>query len=162
MGEYTKMEEIKIKKSYIEKLEKINILGDGNSFLSNSGEYKSIVSSLILDYSKDLSKFSGKIREDVVRNIREAIIGKIPIYISLNETIQYQTFAGEKESEEEIILTIDSVFSLNISSTVVTINTKTLEISGITKEINLLKEFETLKNMIQRLTEKFEEKNDNL
>lgn len=156
------MEEIKIKKSYIEKLEKINILGDGNSFLSNSGEYKSIVSSLILDYSKDLSKFSGKIREDVVRNIREAIIGKIPIYISLNETIQYQTFAGEKESEEEIILTIDSVFSLNISSTVVTINTKTLEISGITKEINLLKEFETLKNMIQRLTEKFEEKNDNL
>ena len=140
------MEEIKIKKSYIEKLEKINILGDGNSFLSNSGEYKSIVSSLILDYSKDLSKFSGK----------------IPIYISLNETIQYQTFAGEKESEEEIILTIDSVFSLNISSTVVTINTKTLEISGITKEINLLKEFETLKNMIQRLTEKFEEKNDNL
>ena len=162
MGEYTKMEEIKIKKSYIEKLEKINILGDGNSFLSNSGEYKSIVSSLILDYSKDLSKFSGKIREDVVRNIREAIIGKIPIYISLNETIQYQTFAGEKDSEEEIILTIDSVFSLNISSTVVTINTKTLEISGITKEINLLKEFETLKNMIQRLTEKFEEKNDNL
>lgn len=162
MGEYTKMEEIKIKKSYIEKLEKINILGDGNSFLSNSGEYKSIVSSLILDYSKDLSKFSGKIREDVVRNIREAIIGKIPIYISLNGTIQYQTFAGEKESEEEIILTIDSVFSLNISSTVVTINTKTLEISGITKEINLLKEFETLKNMIQRLTEKFEEKNDNL
>ena len=97
-----------------------------------------------------------------MRNIREAIIGKIPIYISLNGTIQYQTFAGEKESEEEIILTIDSVFSLNISSTVVTINTRTLEISGITKEINLLKEFETLKNMIQKLTKKFEEKNDNL
>ena len=77
------------------KLDKIITSGNGDSFLSNSGEYKSIVSSLVLDYAEDLKNFSGIVEENVIQNIQEAIEGKIPIYISLNGTIQYLAFAAE-------------------------------------------------------------------
>lgn len=110
------------------KLDKIITSGNGDSFLSNSGEYKSIVSSLILDYAEDLKNFSGIVEENVIQNIQEAIEGKIPIYISLNGTIQYLAFAAENDSE--IVLSIDSVSSENIISILATINISTRNITS--------------------------------
>lgn len=110
------------------KLDKIITSGNGDSFLSNSGEYKSIVSSLILDYAEDLKNFSGIVEENVIQNIQEAIEGKIPIYISLNGTIQYLAFAAESDSE--IVLSIDSVSSENIISILATINISTRNITS--------------------------------
>lgn len=111
------------------KLDKIITSGNGDSFLSNSGEYKSIVSSLVLDYAEDLKNFSGVVEENVIQNIQEAIEGKIPIYISLNGTIQYLAFAAENDSE--IVLSIDSVNSENIISILATINISTRNITSI-------------------------------
>ena len=111
------------------KLDKIITSGNGDSFLSNSGEYKSIVSSLVLDYAEDLKNFSGIVEENVIQNIQEAIEGKIPIYISLNGTIQYLAFAAENDSE--IVLSIDSVSSENIISILATINISTRNITSI-------------------------------
>ena len=110
------------------KLDKIITSGNGDSFLSNSGEYKSIVSSLVLDYAEDLKNFSGIVEENVIQNIQEAIEGKIPIYISLNGTIQYLAFAAENDSE--IVLSIDSVSSENIISILATINISTRNITS--------------------------------
>lgn len=110
------------------KLDKIITSGNGDSFLSNSGEYKSIVSSLVLDYAEDLKNFSGIVEENVIQNIQEAIEGKIPIYISLNGTIQYLAFAAE--SDFEIVLSIDSVSSENIISILATINISTRNITS--------------------------------
>lgn len=110
------------------KLDKIITSGNGDSFLSNSGEYKSIVSSLVLDYAEDLKNFSGIVEENVIQNIQEAIEGKIPIYISLNGTIQYLAFAAESDSE--IVLSIDSVSSENIISILATINISTRNITS--------------------------------
>lgn len=132
------------------KLDKIITSGNGDSFLSNSGEYKSIVSSLVLDYAEDLKNFSGIVEENVIQNIQEAIEGKIPIYISLNGTIQYLTFAAESDSE--IVLSIDSVSSENIISILATINistrniTSTVNSQSIYHPIILLNYTDDLKN----------------
>ena len=132
------------------KLDKIITSGNGDSFLSNSGEYKSIVSSLVLDYAEDLKNFSGIVEENVIQNIQEAIEGKIPIYISLNGTIQYLAFAAESDSE--IVLSIDSVSSENIISILATINistrniTSTVNSQSIYHPIILLNYTDDLKN----------------
>lgn len=132
------------------KLDKIITSGNGDSFLSNSGEYKSIVSSLVLDYAEDLKNFSGVVEENVIQNIQEAIEGKIPIYISLNGTIQYLAFAAESDSE--IVLSIDSVNSENIVSILATINistrniTSTVNSQSIYHPIILLNYTDDLKN----------------
>lgn len=132
------------------KLDKIITSGNGDSFLSNSGEYKSIVSSLVLDYAEDLKNFSGVVEENVIQNIQEAIEGKIPIYISLNGTIQYLAFAAESDSE--IVLSIDSVNSENIISILATINistrniTSTVNSQSIYHPIILLNYTDDLKN----------------
>ena len=89
------------------KLDKIDTSGDGSMFLSNSGKYKSIVSSLVLDYATDLKNLSGVVEEAVLQNLQEAIQEKIPIFITVSGTIQYQAFATETETE--IVISIDSL-----------------------------------------------------
>ena len=132
------------------KLDKIDTSGDGSAFLSNSGEYKSIVSSLVLDYTTDLKNFSGTVEESVITNLQDAILGKLPIYITLNGTIQYQAFATETDSE--IILSIDSSSPESITSILATIElqgrTITAEVTTKTLEhpIILLNYTDDLKN----------------
>lgn len=110
------------------KLDKIITSGNGNLFLTNSGEYKSIVSSLILDYENDLSNLQGTVGDSTIQSLQEAIEDKIPIFIAVSGTIQYITFATETEAE--IILSIDSCTNLNIVSITATINIQEKTISA--------------------------------
>ena len=117
------------------KLDKIITTGNGNQFLDNSGNYKSIISSLVLDYTNDLANFSGTIRDDVISNLQEAITDKIPIFITVSNVIQYIAFATLTDTE--IIISIDSTTSLNILSILATINLSTKTISANVNNINL-------------------------
>ena len=117
------------------KLDKIITTGNGNQFLDNSGNYKSIISSLVLDYTNDLANFSGTIRDDVISNLQEAITDKIPIFITVSNVIQYIAFATLTDTE--IIISIDSTTSLNLLSILATINLSTKTISANVNNINL-------------------------
>lgn len=118
-----------------EKIDKIITTGNGNSFLSNSGEYKSIVSSIVLDYTTDLVSFSGTVSEEVVQNLKDAIVEKIPIFITIGNTIQYIAFATQTDTD--IVLTTDSITSSTITSVTATINIGSRVISATSSSSDL-------------------------
>lgn len=118
-----------------EKIDKIITTGNGNSFLSNSGEYKSIVSSIVLDYTTDLVSFSGTVSEEVVQNLQDAIVEKIPIFITIGNTIQYIAFATQTDTD--IVLTTDSITSSTITSVTATINIGSRVISATSSSSDL-------------------------